>query len=102
MKEVVVPITGSVPAGTSIDLSPYVPFDVFKIIKAVKFVGSDGTAAASNSELTLVDSGYLTGTAPGAGEIALSSHREVKVGDDLDARAKLILSVVTRDEYFKP
>ena len=87
MKLVKFPVTTSIGAGTAIDISALVEGNVRTLVAARKFIGSDGTAAAAHSALTVV-----TAT-PAAGEIQLSGKKEVKCGDALDSMAELTMMV---------
>lgn len=74
---------GTVAAGTAITLPGGVRLQ--RIRKAQLYAGSDGTAAATFTELTPV-----TGT-PAAGQIRLSSETQVVLGDTTDAKNILII-----------
>ena len=87
MKLVKFPVTTSISAGTAIDISSVVKGNVRTLNSAWLFIGSDGTAPAAHSALTVV-----TAT-PAAGEIQLSGKKEVKCGDALDSMAELTLMV---------
>ena len=101
VKIVPIPITSSVTAGTEIDISSYVHEDIYKIVSAYLFTGSDGTAAASWTTLTLTDDGLLTTTSPGAGEIALTGRRAITLGSDTTGREILILQYLPATETLK-
>lgn len=87
MKLVKFPVITSISAGDPIDISAFVEGNVRTLNAARKFIGSDGTAAAAHSALTVVTA------APAAGEIQLSGKKEVKCGDALDSKAELTLMV---------
>jgi len=97
-KTLVVAFTSSISAPVNVDLSGYGIAPIWKIVKAQKFVGSDGTAAAAASDLTLVNDGYKTTITPSAGEIALTGDKKVTLGDGVDSKTILILTVITKDE----
>ena len=85
MAQILVPITVSTGANTDILLPGGLKLS--KIGAAYRFVGSDGTAAAAHSALTVTTYNTLA-----AGEIALKADRKnVKCGDGLDAKCSLVL-----------
>ena len=85
MAQILVPIATAITANTDILLPG--GLKLTKLGAAYKFVGSDGTAAAAHSALTVTAYNTLA-----AGEIALKADRKnVKCGDGLDAKCSLVL-----------
>ncbi len=80
---------GAVSANTNIDLPGYVG-KVSQLVAAIKFSGSDGTAAASATALTVVT------TTPGAGEIQLVDEDTIQLGDATTTRDLLILVYIPK------
>ena len=98
MREVIIPITASTAANVDIALPGGVILD--QIISAVKFVGSDGTAAAIHSSLGLEPKG--DGSA-GAGKIRLQADgRRVRCGDALDTKCCLIITARELGDILRP
>ena len=97
-KTLTIAFTSSISAPVEVDLSGYGIAPIYKIVKAQKFIGSDATNPAKASNLTLVNDGYLTSASPASGEIALCDKKKVKLGDSVDDKTILILTVVTYDE----
>lgn len=84
----IVPITASVAADADISLPAGAKLD--EIGAAWKFVGSDGTAAAAFSALTVDAKG--DGNTEGAGHIKLQADgTKVRVGDALDSKSMIII-----------
>ena len=83
-----IPITGVTIANADITIpTAYTR----RIVEAYKFIGSDGAVAAAYLALTVDGKG--DGNASGAGHIKLQADgKNVRVGDNLDARNSLILN----------
>lgn len=95
MALIVVPITVDTAANADIALPGGVKLHTLAL--AYKFVGSDGTAAAAHSSLTVDPKG--DGNASGAGAIKLQANgKVVRCGDALDAKASLILVGIAAGE----
>jgi len=95
MKTIVIPITSTKAANADISLPGGVK--LYQLGLAFKFVGSDGTAAAAHSALTVDSKG--NGNASGAGAIKLqASGAVVRCGDALDTKASLVLIGVAPGE----
>jgi len=98
MREVIIPITVSRAANADIDLPGGVILD--QIVSAVKFVGSDGVAAAVYSSLGIDPKG--DGTAA-AGRIRLQADgRRVRCGDALDTKCCLIITAREFGDILRP
>jgi len=86
--QIVIPITAAKAANADIPLPGGAKLHTLAL--AYKFVGSDGTAAAAFSTLTVDPKG--DGNASGAGAIKLQANgKVVRCGDALDTKASLIL-----------
>lgn len=95
MTQVVIPITQSKAANADITLPGGAKLHTLAL--AYKFVGSDGTAAAAFSTLTVDPKG--DGNASGAGAVKLqASGKVVRCGDALDTKASLILVGIASGE----
>ena len=101
VKTAIIPITSSITAGTEIDISDYVHEDIYQIVAAFMFTGSDGTNAADWTSFTLVDDGLETTSTPSSGEIALSGKRAVTLGDATSGRDILIIQYLPATETLK-
>ena len=86
--QIVIPITGVTIANADIAI-PTAP--ARRVVEAYKFTGSDGAVAAAYLALTVDDKG--DGNAGGAGHIKLQADgKNVRVGDNLDARNSIVLN----------
>ena len=79
---------GAVAAQTNITI----PHRLNRIVSASKFTGSDGTAAAAVSNLTVATA------APTAGQIYLSAENTVQLGDATTTRDQVIIQGIAVGE----
>ena len=92
-----IPIIGGTVANMDISI---LTTEAVEIIKAYKFVGSDGGVAAAYTELTIDDKG--DGNAGGAGHIKLQGDgKNLRVGDNLDAKNSIMLFYMAVGEYVR-